>query len=79
MFNEAYAVFCNAILDQQEVTCIYNGSYRELLPRVIGTAKSGEKIALAQQLGGESSGRCPQWRCFKLAYVRKVRVQRPLG
>jgi hypothetical protein len=69
MASAIYALFRNAILREQQVTCTYDGRYRELCPHIIGTNKSGDEVVLAWQFAGESSGRLPQWRCLRLANV----------
>jgi hypothetical protein len=73
MPSPTYTLFHNAILGEQQVTCTYEGRYRELCPHIIGTNKSGEEVVLAWQFGGESSGPLPQWRCLRLANVRDAR------
>ncbi|WP_298243640.1 hypothetical protein [uncultured Bradyrhizobium sp.] len=70
MPSRTYALFRNAILAEQQVTCVYGGRHREVCPHIIGTNKSGEEAVLAWQFAGESSGPLPQWRCLKLANVR---------
>ena len=55
--------------------CLYDGRIRELCPHIIGTNRPGEEVVLAWQFGGESSGPLPQWRCLKLANVRKARTR----
>lgn len=60
MPSRTYTLFRNAILDGQQVTCVYEGRYRELCPHIIGTDKSGEEAVLAWQFAGESSGPLPQ-------------------
>jgi len=75
MPSRTYALFRNAILAQQQVTCGYEGRRRELCPHIIGTNGRGEEAALAWQFAGESSGPLPQWRCLKLANVSGVRAR----
>ena len=75
MPSSAYAIFYDAILAEQQVTCIYEGRRRELCPHIIGTNKSGEEVALAWQFAGESSGALPQWRCLRLANVRDAHAR----
>ncbi|MGY3035855.1 hypothetical protein ACVIIV_005025 [Bradyrhizobium sp. USDA 4354] len=75
MASRTYTLFRNAILAEQQVTCVYEGRHRELCPHIIGTSKSGEEAVLAWQLAGESSGSLPQWRCLKLANVRGARAR----
>ena len=75
MPSSAYTTFRNAILDEQQVTCAYEGRPRELCPHIIGTNKAGEEVVLAWQFAGSSSGQLPQWRCLRLANVRDARVR----
>lgn len=75
MPNRTYTLFRNAILAEQQVTCVYEGRHRELCPHIIGTNRSGEEAVLAWQFAGESSGPLPQWRCLKLANVSAARAR----
>ena len=75
MPSRTYTLFRNAILAEQQVTCVYEGRYRELCPHIIGTNKRGEEAVLAWQFAGESSGPLPQWRCLRLANVNQARVR----
>ena len=75
MPSATYTLFCNAILGEQQVVCIYDGRMRELCPHIIGTNKRGEEVVLAWQFGGESSGPLPQWRCLKLANISNARTR----
>jgi hypothetical protein len=67
-----YILFRNAILVEEQVTCIYEDRKRELCPHIIGTNKRGDEVVLAWQFGGESSGPLPQWRCLRLANVSEA-------
>ncbi len=75
MASRTYTLFRNAILAEQQVTCVCEGRRRELCPNIIGTDKSGEEAVLAWQFAGESSGSLPQWRCLKLANVSGARAR----
>ena len=75
MPSPTYSLFRMAILAEQQVTCSYEGRYRELCPHIIGTNKSSEEVVLAWQFAGESSGKLPQWRCLRLANVRDARAR----
>jgi predicted nucleic acid-binding protein len=70
--SAAFRLFHHAILKRQQVTCRYNGHYREVCPYVLGH-KDGKEAALVYQFGGESSRDLPrkgEWRCLSLAEVR---------
>jgi len=75
MPSATYALFREAILREQQVTCLYAGQRRELCPHIIGRNKAREEVVLAWQFGGQSSGPLPQWRCLKLADVRQARAR----
>ena len=76
MRSAAYALFRNAILAEQQVTCTYGGKMRELCPHIIGHSRSGDEVVLAWQFGGQSdSGSVPQWKCLRLANVRDARAR----
>lgn len=75
MPSVTYSLFRHAILDGQQVICLYEGRLRELCPHIIGTNKRGEEVVLAWQFAGESSGPLPQWRCLKLANVSNARTR----
>ena len=75
MPSSAYTTFRDAILGELQVTCSYEGRYRELCPHIIGTNKAGEEVVLAWQFAGSSSGPLPQWRCLRLANVRDAQVR----
>ena len=75
--SEAYRLFREAILTERQVTCVYDGHYRELCPHIIGRTK-GREAVLCWQFGGESSkGLLPGgvWRCFYLANVSDVKLR----
>jgi hypothetical protein len=74
MPSRTYAIFRNAILAEQQVTCTYERRHRELCPHIIGANKNGEEVVLAWQFAGQSSGQLPQWRCLRLANVRDARA-----
>jgi hypothetical protein len=75
MPSATYILFRNAIRDEQQVVCIYDGRSRELCPHIVGTNKKGEEVVLAWQFAGESSGKLPQWRCLRLAQVTDARAR----
>jgi hypothetical protein len=75
MPSATYTVFRSAILAERQVTCVYDGRYRELCPHIIGTNKDGEEVVLAWQFAGESSGQLPQWRCLRLHNVRDAQAR----
>ena len=58
MPSAAYKLFRRAILEEKQITCVYNGHYRELCPHIIGYTNDEEKV-LAFQFGGSSSSKLP--------------------
>ena len=74
MASASYRLIRKAILAEQQITCHYNGHYRELCPHILGHTDSEEKL-LAFQFGGRSSKPLPrsgEWRCLLVAEMRNV-------
>jgi hypothetical protein len=75
--SEAFRLFHRAILDRQQITCIYNGVRREVCPHILGHT-AGEEKALVYQFGGASTSRPlgkGQWRCLYLSKVSDVALR----
>jgi len=74
----AYDLFAQAMHEEKQIFCMYDGYPRELCPIVLGHTKGQEK-ALTFQVGGRSSkGALPkggEWRCLFLAKVRDARLR----
>ena len=72
--SAVYRRIRKAIRAEQQITCRYNGHYRELCPHILGHTDGEEKL-LAFQFGGESSKPLPrggEWRCLVVAEMRDV-------
>lgn len=69
--SDAFRVFHRAIVKRQQVTCRYQGHYREVCPYILGH-KDGKETALVYQFGGESTRGLPpkgEWRCLSLSQM----------
>jgi hypothetical protein len=58
MTSAAYQLFERAILRRQQITCTYQGCYREICPHVLGHT-DGHEMALTYQFGGQSNSGLP--------------------
>jgi hypothetical protein len=77
MPSRNYQLFRKAILGRKQITCIYQGFYRELCPHVLGY-KRGEEMALTFQFAGQSASGLPskgEWRCLVLAQVHNAQIR----
>lgn len=77
MASATYRLIAKAIRAEQQLTCQYNGHYRELCPHVLGHTDGEEKL-LAFQFGGTGSKPLPrggEWRCLRVAGMRDVTVR----
>jgi hypothetical protein len=75
--SATYLLFREAILHEKQVTCLYQGRYRELCPLIVGH-KRGEERVLAFQFSGESSTRLPHggaWKCLDLLQVQDATLR----
>lgn len=73
-----YALIRDAVLRKKQVTCDFNGYFRELCPHVIGLGKDGNAQVLSYQFGGSSSKGLPpggEWRCMAVSAMRNVQVR----
>lgn len=78
MPSRTYEVFRQAILEEMQVVCAYDGYERELCPVVLGVSGGEEKV-LAYQVGGGSRSGLPrggEWRCLYLSRVRRARARK---
>ena len=70
-----YQIVRQAILNQQQIVCTYQGRHRELCPHIIGHTKGAERL-LAWQFGGETGSRpLPAggaWKCLDIAEMRNI-------
>lgn len=74
---DTYGMLRNAIINKRQVTCSYQGHYREMCPHVLGH-KDGDAQVLSYQFGGQSRSGLPaggEWRCMKVAEIEDVTVQ----
>jgi hypothetical protein len=72
MASATYQIFRQAIVNKQQITCTYNGLYREICPHTLGHTACREQ-ALSFQFAGQSSKGLPpqgEWRCMKLDDVK---------
>ena len=58
MPSATYNLFREAILQEKQVICSYNGEYREVCPVILGRTR-GEEKALTFQVGGGSRSGLP--------------------
>lgn len=75
--SEAYRLFREAILEEKQVICRYQGYHRELCPLIIGHTRGKERV-LVFQFGGQSSQRLPpggDWKCLDLAQVEDAALR----
>jgi hypothetical protein len=74
MPSATYTLIRQAILAEQQITCVYRGRHRELCPHILGHTEGEEKL-LAFQFAGESSTHLPpggEWRCLSVRDMRSV-------
>ena len=72
----AYAALRQAILDREQVSCMYQGHFRLCCPHTIGTT-NGVPLVLVYQFGGSSKSGLPpdgEWRCLDIPAMTQVRV-----
>jgi hypothetical protein len=77
MASRNYQLFRRAIMTRRQITCTYQGFYREVCPHILGH-KHGREVALTFQFAGQSRSGLPakgEWRCLSLAEVHDVQIR----
>jgi len=72
-----YQLLRQAIVTKQQITCLYNGLYRECCPYAIGSRNGVERV-LVYQFAGESSKGLPlagEWRCMDVNKIVDLKTQ----
>jgi hypothetical protein len=75
--SRTYEMFEEAMIDEKQVVCSYDGYSRELCPIILGHSRDQEK-ALVYQFGGRGRSRLPsggQWKCLWLSKVTDVQLR----
>src|SRR5947209_3766622 len=75
--STTYLLFEQALIEKKQITCIYEGSYREICPHILGHT-SGQEKALTYQFGGQSRSGLPpggEWRCLFISKVRDAQLR----
>jgi len=73
--SETYRLVWRAARARQQITCIYDGRYREACPTIVGYKDDGREAVFVFQFGGESGSELPNWRCLTLAGMTDLRVR----
>jgi hypothetical protein len=74
MPSAEFQVIWDAMQNKQQVTCIYQGRFREMCPHTLGY-KNGQEKVLGFQFAGDSSKGLPpggEWRCMFVAQISDV-------
>lgn len=77
MPSSTFILIQSAIRAKQQITCMFQGRYREMCPHVIGY-KNGREQVLNFQFAGESSTELPpggEWRCMPVQGLSNVAVR----
>jgi hypothetical protein len=75
--SATYLLFREAILERKQVTCKYQGYFREVCPIIIGHTRGQERV-LAFQFGGKSASPLPpegEWKCLDLSKVENAEIR----
>ena len=74
-----YRVIWRAVRARKQMTCVYDGCYREVCPHILGYEDLGLERALVFQFGGDStSKKLPRdgaWRCFDVGKMTDAKLR----
>lgn len=74
--TNVYDEIRQAIVNKQQVHCLYNGYYRECCPHAIGFTNGIPRV-LVYQFAGASSKGLPiggEWRCLDIPGMQRVSI-----
>lgn len=69
-----FEILCRAVNDKKCVTAVYKDQQRLFAPHCVGTGKNNEMNVFGYQYGGASSGKLPNWRCFRVDELDNVEI-----
>ncbi len=71
-----YERIWRAVRERKQITCVFEGRYREACPIILGYSVDGRERVLVFQIGAQTSPRSklPGWRSFYVAEVRDLRL-----
>jgi hypothetical protein len=75
--SAVYKQIWRAVRERKQITCTFDGKYREACPIILGYAADGSERVLVFQFGGETSPRSklPGWRSFLLAKIQDLKLR----
>jgi hypothetical protein len=75
--SATYKELWRAIRERKQITCTFEGKYREACPIILGYSADGRERVLVFQFGGETSPRSklPGWRSFFVADIHDLKLQ----
>ena len=75
--SATYKKLWRAVRERKQITCTFEGKYREACPIILGYASDGRERVLVFQFGGETSTRSklPGWRSFYVAAVKDLKLR----
>jgi hypothetical protein len=75
--SRTYKDIWRAIRERKQITCTFEGKYREASPIILGYSADGKERVLVFQFGGETSPRSklPGWRSFFVADVHDLKLR----
>ncbi len=75
--SAAYKQIWRAVRERKQITCTFDGKYREACPIILGYAADGSERVLVFQFGGETSPRSklPGWRSFLVVKIRDLKLR----
>lgn len=75
--SAVYKQIWRAVRERKQITCTFEGKYREACPIILDYAADGSERVLAFQFGGETSprSRLPGWRSFLLTKIYDLKLR----
>lgn len=75
--SATYRDLWRAIRERKQISCTFEGKYREACPIILGYGADGKERVLVFQFGGETSPRAklPGWRSFFVSDIGDLKLR----
>jgi len=72
-----YKTLWRAVRQRKQISCVFEGRYREACPIILGYSSDGRERVLVFQIGGQTrpGSKLPGWRSFRLAGVHDLKLR----
>ena len=75
--SRTYRLIWGAMRERKQISCVFDGKYREACPIILGYSSDGQERVLVFQFGGETSptSQLPGWRSLFVSEISSLKLR----